>query len=343
MFKSHVMLIPLLILLLFASRASSQDLEVYDFKPKKGSVGNNIIIYGKGFAFNNVTSNTVKFGEKRAFVSIVSSDGNQLVATVPQGAITDQIKIINHKVETVSQDVFEVIPTSGQIASSGTAPGPGDRKILKTYLPGFRKTYGSDDSEYYAPPDATLWVISRNDDKTVNVRFTTNWTDDSIGSPATCPEQPCKGKIVRPDVSYTISSSELQRAAAFNRGWDYGLLAVPYKYHPTDQSLTGEATLGGYAGYQYSWPGVAITIPVFSAGVGVVNVTNDTGKETSSRSAASFTVASGFIINLTKSGLFQIGALYGIDWAGKGNHYKYDGKPWIAISFGTNLSGSSPQ
>jgi hypothetical protein len=48
--------------------------------------------------------------------------------------------------------------------------------------------------------------------------------------------------------------------------------------------------------------------------------------------------AGGFIVNLTKSGLFQIGLLSGFDWAGKGSQYKYEGKPWISVSFGTNFT-----
>jgi hypothetical protein len=117
---------------------------------------------------------------------------------------------------------------------------------------------------------------------------------------------------------------------------DYGVLVIPYKFHTSDQSLTGEATLGGFAGYQLTWPGVAIST-VISAGVGVVNLTKQENGTSTTNNAPSFTAAGGFIISLTKSNLFQIGLLCGLDWAGEGKQYKYEGKPWIAFSFGQTL------
>jgi hypothetical protein len=95
--------------------------------------------------------------------------------------------------------------------------------------------------------------------------------------------------------------------------------------------------VGGYLGWKIDKPGIGIS-GVVSAGVGVVPVTTQQNGVSTTNNAASFTAAAGLIFTLTKAGMFQAGVLIGADWAGKESQYKYEGKPWIAISFGTNLT-----
>jgi len=312
------------------------------FTPKKGSVGDNVIINGADFIFPNLSSNKVKFNDKPATVTILPSE-KQLVVTVPKGAISGPITITNSYGSVTSTNSFEVISSIDQIASSGSAPGAGDRKELDAFISGFTLADGSNDIVYYAPPKAILWVDTKKDnDGYVTVHFVCGFlsavcskTSSGYVKPESGPYK--DGNIVDLHVEYKIEASKLQNYPAQSRGMDYGLLVVPYKFHLSDQSLTGEATLGGYAGYQLTWPGIAIST-VLSAGVGVVNLTKQENGISTSDNAASFTAAGGFIINLMKSGLFQIGILCGFDWAGKGSQYKHEGKPWIAISFGTNLT-----
>ena len=309
---------------------------ITDFTPKKGSAGDNIIIRGNGFIFANLSSNKIAFNGKRGDVSILSEKENQLVVTVPKGTISGRISVDNANGSHTSNNAFEVISTTDQIASSGSLIGKSDRLILETYMSGLTRA-GSDD-EYYASPESIL-LVTRIDSGIAYVRFKENWTDNKIGTGKTdrIYAHKCKGGLVKTGVEYAVKATELQNTAALNQGVDYGLLVLPYKYHFTDQSLTGEATLGGYAGYKFSWPGIAISFPVVSAGVGVVNTTQQSGVSTSG-TAPSFTFAGGLIINLTKTGLFQIGIIAGADWAGKNSQYKYEGQPWVAVSFGTNFT-----
>src|SRR6185369_6025747 len=273
------------------SASMAADPIITDFSPKKGSVGDNIIIRGKGFIFANLTSNKIDFHGKQTDVSIMSEDDNQLVVTVPKGAISGPISVTNTGGKSSSKNAFEVIPTTDQIASSGSLIGKGDRLILETYMSGLTRS-GSDE-EYYASPESILWV-TRIDNGIAYVHFKENWTDTKIGTGKIDKlyANKCKGGLVKTGVEYAIKATALQNTASFNQGVDYGLLVLPYKFHFTDQSLTGEATLGGYAGYKFSWPGIAISFPVISAGVGVVNTNQQSGASTSA-TAPSFTFAGG--------------------------------------------------
>lgn len=324
----------LMLVLIYVAPVLSEELSITDFSPKKGAVGDNIIIYGKGFAFHNLSSNKVKFNNKPA--DVVFAESTRIVTTVPKGAIPGAISITNNNNGyTYSKNAFEVVVTSDQIASSGTALGKGDRVILDTYLSGI-KNPDVPDNEYYASPDSKIWVSEIDSSGKAHIRFKENWSNKEVGTGKKNDEYDAinKGGLVKPGIEYTIETVKLQHAPVSIQGVDYGVLVVPYKFHFTDQTLTGEATLGGYAGYRYSWPGFALTVPLISAGVGVVNVTT-TGE---TKSSPSFSLATGTIITLTKNGLFQIGLLGGLDWAGKGNNYKYEGRPWVAVSFGTNIT-----
>jgi hypothetical protein len=338
--RMQLLMFALLIVVCSTTTGLAAGPSISGFTPKKGAVGDNVIINGEGFVFINISSNKVRFSGKRAIVAVAPT-ATRLVVTIPDEAISGQITIDNTNGSVTSSDTFEVIAANNQIESSGRAPGPGDRKILNTYMSGFKMTDIANSPEYYASPGSILWVDSKVDDKgTVIVHFAENWTNNRVGAETidTKYKDKCKGGLVIPRVKYTVKATELQNTAAQSQGPDYGLLVVPFKFHPSDHSLTGEATLGGYAGYQYSWPGIAITVPVVSAGIGVVNITQQNGTTSTSSSAPSLSIAYGIIINLVKSGLFQIGVISGFDWAGKGSQYKYEGKPWISVSFGTNFT-----
>jgi len=337
--KIHLVFWLLALVVGSASTSLAATPSITGFTPTKGAAGDNVIITGANFVFPNLSSNKVKFNGTRAAVTMAPS-GDHLVVTVPEKAIPGPITIDNSHGSVTSPNAFEVISTKDQIASSGTAPGPGDRKILDTYMSGFRMADVADSPEYYASPGSKLWVDSHVDNKgNVIVHFAENWTNPKVGSEVVNPDysKQCTGGLVKPGVKYSIKAIELQDTAALSRGADYGLLVVPYKFHISDHSLSGAATVGGYAGMQIASPGVAISL-VGAAGVGVVPVTTVQNGTSTTNNAASFTVAGGTIISLTKAGLFQIGILCGLDWAGKGSQYKHEGKPWIALSFGTNLT-----
>ena len=83
----------------------------------------------------------------------------------------------------------------------------------------------------------------------------------------------CDQKRVSLHKAYSINEENLMQYPVMSYGSEYGVLVAPYKFHLSDNSLTGEATVGGIAGYRFQMAGVAVA-PVVSAGVGVVSVAN---------------------------------------------------------------------
>jgi hypothetical protein len=124
-------------------------------------------------------------------------------------------------------------------------------------------------------------------------------------------------------------------------GITHGALFVPFKRR-SDKSLSGESNLGYYVGYRFGGPlGVAIT-PAVSAGMSLVNITDDsatTGSSTrDSGTRAAFTWSVGFI--LTHLDAFQVGLFVGQDRLGGdvGGSWKYEGKYWTSVALGYSFS-----
>jgi hypothetical protein len=162
---------------------------------------------------------------------------------------------------------------------------------------------------------------------------------------AVCAEQQGDGKKIKENTLYEIAGDKLATAPSHIQGWQAGVLVAPYKFHFSDLSTTGSASIGGYLGYNYGNPAFSLT-PVGSVGLGAVpvpasttTVKNPTPGATTTHT--SLTVAGGVIFGIKKAGAFQVGLLTGIDWAGEGANYKYEGKPWLSLSFGTSLTGPS--
>jgi hypothetical protein len=315
-----------------------------DILPPRGKAGDHVFINGGNFLFSNLSSNKVIFsGGVRA--GVISAKTDQLCVTVPNGAASGPVTLNSSLGSVTSPNSFEIMTASARMPTTGGVLGRGDRKVLDTYLDGFQAVK-EDGKTYFAPPESVLYVekVDSTGNATVYFKQCSWWQKGckKLKSPKEEPE-PAEGAFkheyeVQHSLEYKIDSAKLQDSVALTQGFDYGLLVLPFKYHFSDQALTGEATLGGYAGYQLSWPGVAVTMPVLSAGLGVVNIVKQEGSSVTSSSAPSLTVAYGMIINLSKSGLFQIGVISGFDWAGRGSQYKYEGKPWISVSFGTNFT-----
>jgi hypothetical protein len=141
---------------------------------------------------------------------------------------------------------------------------------------------------------------------------------------------------------YVISPNELKRDYYRNFGLTHGALFVPFKRR-SDNSLSGESNLGYYLGYRYpSRFGITVT-PAVSAGLSIVNITDDsatTGSSTlkDSGNRAAFTYSAGFI--LTHLDAFQVGLFAGKDQIGGdiGKNWKYEGKWWTSIAFGYAFS-----
>jgi len=115
-------------------------------------------------------------------------------------------------------------------------------------------------------------------------------------------------------------------APIVNFGFVGGMLVVPFKFHPSDHSLTGGGTAAGYVGWRSSWMGLTVT-PIVSAGLSLSDARYGTG----------FSVASGLIGSVANSPI-HFGLVAGTDWYAKSLQYPYDGKLWLAVEVGYNFS-----
>jgi opacity protein-like surface antigen len=120
-----------------------------------------------------------------------------------------------------------------------------------------------------------------------------------------------------------------------------GPLVVPFKYRTSDDSISGEATVGYYAGWGWdtnffgaSDRYVTFT-PFLSAGLTQVAVTTvDENQETSTDNKSGFSWATGILINNWDS--VNIGVVYGEDRIGD-KEWEHEGDGWLSISIGWEI------
>jgi hypothetical protein len=139
----------------------------------------------------------------------------------------------------------------------------------------------------------------------------------------------------------SVLASELVGLGAVRTGWTYGVLALPYKYHPHDKSFTSNVSVGPYLGRRIDAWGQAMTIAV-SAGLGSV-----TGEQTaadgtkSSPTLAAFTFAGGFMLDVSKGAKpFKAGVFVGRDVvsADSATTYRHNRKNWFALQLGFDFT-----
>ena len=109
-------------------------------------------------------------------------------------------------------------------------------------------------------------------------------------------------------------------------GFVGGVLTIPFKFHLSDDTMTGGSTLGGYLGWKQSWMGLTWT-PIVSAGMAMPTGNYGPG----------LSVASGFIGSVSNTSM-DWGIVLGVDWFAKAAHYPYEGKPWLAVEIGYNFA-----
>jgi hypothetical protein len=215
-------------------------------------------------------------------------------------------------------------------ADNSSSSTIGTTRYIKVCTPGFK----SGDKEYSAPKGSILYVTGGTTPNNVQVHFT------KVGEGSSC-QGLTFNNPVQIGVQYEISNAVLLQYASISSQLDYGMLIVPFKFHPSDQSVTGAATIGGYLGYKFSFFEITDITPFATSGLGAVETTKQQNGQSTTSTAPSFSVGGGVILVSRIAGTpIHAGFAVGVDWAGKGNDYKYEGKPWIAISIGTNFSSS---
>ena len=120
-----------------------------------------------------------------------------------------------------------------------------------------------------------------------------------------------------------------------------GPLIVPFKYRTNDDSISGEATVGYYAGWGWDTNFLGASdryvtfTPFLSAGLTQVSVTTvDDNQETSSDNKSGFSWATGILINNWDS--VNIGLVYGEDRIGD-KDWEHEGEGWLSISIGWEI------
>lgn len=273
------------------------------------------------------------------------------------------MKIKNRSACTLS---FLIIFISGTkcLADDKTPKSPdelarGDRLVNEVTIDGVTPAFGDDKDKKIIPARSVLWIDGDgqpNSPHKDDLRIHISCYDGNIvfGCKDLLPQYlggtknlqnltPIKtstqNNIASLDTEYYVDKATLNELPSSIYGPVYGALIIPYKVHLSDHTITGTPTIGAYAGIQYG-KGYASLAWVVSAGLSAVNGNNQ--KDASSNSDTStktgFTASTGAIITLDQGQKFQIGILYGSDWVGNDANYRYNGKPWLAISFGTNLT-----
>lgn len=107
-----------------------------------------------------------------------------------------------------------------------------------------------------------------------------------------------------------------------NYGFTGGVLVIPFKFHPSDKTLSGGGTFGGYVGWKAEWEGLTIT-PVLSTGLALTDARYGTG----------ISGALGLIGSVANSPV-HFGFIAGTDYYAKSTGYPYEGKLWLAMEIG---------
>ncbi len=139
--------------------------------------------------------------------------------------------------------------------------------------------------------------------------------------------------ILPSKVSNTYEVSSVSKESL--TGLSAGPLVVPFKYRTGDKSISGDATIGMYAGITFE-PGCTKSnwcfriTPLISAGISQVSVSD--GANTENKTSATW--AAGFLISNWSD--LNIGIVYGEDRVGDSS-WQHEGDGWVSIMIGWQL------
>jgi hypothetical protein len=139
-------------------------------------------------------------------------------------------------------------------------------------------------------------------------------------------------KLVKKGETVLLDPEMLRQSPPDRYGWTFGTLVVPYKYQVKgDKSVSGGATLGGYAGFRATVYGTSAMGIVF-AGATKVDVPTLKDGSPVTESAAGFSYGVGVLSSIKDS--FKIGLVVGADRVDKKLGYVNNGKAWLSVSLG---------
>lgn len=271
-----------------------------------------------------------------------SSGGTAKLTVQPEGEIpgngipaTDLIDL--HKTYTVDPTDFKGVWT---IDYAGAAQA-GASSLQN--LAGSRLKLRADFDRLVGPNGANAAVVK---DQIVHVRRAEGeYLDLVLDGSAECDARngstgavsiPC----AKEGPKYVVKKTEFGPAYWDRTGWSYGPLFAPFKMRFKDKSLTGEAALGGYIGYEWRPFGISFT-PAVHAGLSVVTVGGDGAaaqnvNDTTSKPAFTW----GFALIMKPGENYQAGIILGKDRIGgsDGASWQYEGKWWLSVAIGYNFA-----
>jgi hypothetical protein len=160
------------------------------------------------------------------------------------------------------------------------------------------------------------------------VRFVTIYNNDNVTS------------SVRKDVEYRLSKAidgvPVEKSVQVTlSGPVSGPLIIPFKYRLDDDSMSGEAAIGYYAGYRAE-PRIPFTqqrMPLSPfIGAGLTQIDVSTGPEADNKTG--ITLAVGILINNWAD--VNIGFVYGQDRVGD-KSWKHEGESWVSFMIGWDI------
>ncbi|WP_438467012.1 hypothetical protein [Marinomonas sp. PE14-40] len=200
-----------------------------------------------------------------------------------------------------------------------------------------KRADGVDDVEYTALKNSKYEVISIRDNE-----YTVKFNKIYPSNPSSLDEAHLEGLkwvnydftyILKRDVSDKFDLKQVSKESL--TGLSSGPLVVPFKYRTNSKSLSGDATVGLYAGVNFE-PGCTTSnwcfriTPLISAGLSEVSVVNGTSTETKT----AVTWAAGFLVSNWDD--VNIGVVYGQDRIG-GSTWEHEGKGWVSIMIGWDI------
>ena len=185
---------------------------------------------------------------------------------------------------------------------------------------------------YIARKSNKFSVISKKDNGEYVVNFNSVYTLDGSTYASTKWVEWDKAYVL-PSKFHGVNISDVSNESL--TGLSAGPLIVPFKYRTNDDSLSGDATIGMYAGITWE-PGCSQSnwcfriTPLISAGISQVTVGD--GDNTESKTSATW--AAGFLISSWAD--LNIGVIYGQDRIGD-NTWEHEGKGWVSVMVGWEL------
>ena len=139
--------------------------------------------------------------------------------------------------------------------------------------------------------------------------------------------------LVKPGQAVLVDPEMLRKSPPERYGWTYGTLVVPYKYQiQGDRSLSGGATLGGYAGFRGSLFNGPTLVFMGFAGATKVDVPTTRNGQAVTESVAGLSYGVGLLGSIKDA--FKVGFVIGTDRVDNKLGYVNNGKAWVSFSLG---------